>query len=592
MGDRRGASRGLRAYLPWLDLRAEGAPDLRADVLAALTVAVLTVPQALAYAVIAGVPPAMGLYAATVPTVVGSLFRSSRHVITGPSNALSLLTAAVIGELTVVEPATAAVALCLGVGLWQLIFGALRLGALVDYISRPVVQGYITGAAVLILATQLSLLTATDVPPGALPVRLAAWLSTLGQAHAPTVALSASTIVLVLALRRFAPRWPALLIALAAGLVASVALSLATRGVATIADAGAIPRALPPLSLPDASLALALWPGALACTVLSLVESTSVARDIASRTGQRLDSSTEFFGQGMANLAGAFFSAYPTSGSLGRSAVNERVGARSRLSGALSGVVMIGVLLLLAPLLDHVPLSVLAGMVVVVAFDLIDLPALGATLRAGRADAAALVVTVLGTWTLRLDLAIGLGVAISLMLFLHRARLLVVSELAVDRAGRLRELPPGATPERGTCEAVRVLHVEGTLFFGASGELRAAMEAALQEPELRVLLLRLKRTRGLDATTAAVLAETAERARAHGQTLLLAGLRPAALGVLQRTGASARVGEDNIFPTEPAWLLAVRRAMARASELAGEHACGDACPVRRFAAGLTDDDPD
>ncbi|MDD9935142.1 MAG: SulP family inorganic anion transporter [Myxococcales bacterium] len=575
----RGSRPGAPDYLPFRELLRYRSADLPRDALAALTVAVLTVPQALAYAVIAGVPPIMGLYAATVPTLIGSLARSSRHVITGPSNALSLVCASVIAGAVTADPVSAAIALCAAVGLWQLVLGGLRLGTLVDFISQPVVQGYITGAATLILLGQLPVALGTS----RVDAVAALGAGTLPALHTPSLAVGALSIGLVLLLRRLDRRLPAHLIALLVAVVASLVLGLRSRGVVTVADGGAIAAGLPPLTIPDAGLMRELMLGALACTVLSLVESTSVARTLAGRSGQRIDNSVEFFGQGLANLAGAFFGAYPTSGSLGRSALNERAGARTRLAGVLAGLIMLLVLLVAAPLLEHVPMATLAGLIVVVAFDLIDRPALRSTLRSGRADAAALCATLLGTWVLRLDLAIAFGVCISLMLYLRRARLLVVSELAVDGGGRLREVDPDERDEVRSCDAIRVLHVEGSLFFGASGELRAALDESFAHPGARVLVLRLKRTGGLDATTAGVLADAAERARVRDQTLVLAGLRADAMDVLTRTSALERIGADAVFPSQPGWFVAMRSALAYATRLVGDHACGDSCPVGRYA---------
>jgi SulP family sulfate permease len=474
------------------------------------------------------------------------------------------------------------VTMALMVGALQVAAGALRLGAVVDYISSPVVLGYITGAGVLIGAGQLHNLTHTSGPGGNLVTSLTGWVEVLGDASGLSVALGLGTLALVVLLRVVNRKIPGAIIAMSGGIAADLIFDLQGRGIMVVADISPVPAGLPPLTLPSLSLVNTLAPAAVAATVLSLVESSSLARSIAGHTGQKLSADAEFIGQGLANVAAAFTGGYPVSGSLSRSVLNEKVGARSRLAGVFAGVALIVVLLAAGPLVDHTPIACLAGLLLLVAWDLVDVPRIKEVFRTRWSDGLAFAVTMVGCWVMNLDKAIYLGVGISLVLFLRRARLLVVRDLAMDREGRLREVdvsdPAG---EFTTCDQIRVLHVEGSLFFGAAGELRDTLEEAARDPQLKALIVRVKRTSGLDATTADALSVVAEAMRARGQRLLLVGMRPQSMAALEGSGAAARVGRENLFPTQPTWFAAMRRAVARALEMLDEEQRAR-CPLARL----------
>jgi SulP family sulfate permease len=572
--------------LPLVDLARLQPGDLRADLLAALSITLLAVPQGIAYAMIAGLPPAMGLYAAMVPVIVGSLFRHSRFVVTGPTNAISLVVGSGIAMALVSgwDVVTVAVTLALMVGLFQLAAGLLRLGSLVDFISAPVVLGYITGAAVLIAVGQLHHLTGTEAGQGFVYGRVSGWIAGLSQIDAWSVGLSGGTAALMILIRRLDKRLPAALLSMAVGLVLSLVLDLQAQGVRIIADLAPIPQGLPPLSMPDLSLVRPLLGVAVACTVLSLVESTAVARSIASRRGDSLNMSTEFSGQGLANIAAAFFGGYPTSGSLARSALSDRMGARSRMAGVFSGLMMLLVLLTLGPVVDHTPVACVAGLLMVVATDLIDTARIRAVLHGGLEDRLGFIGTTLGCWVVPLDQAIYLGVGISLVLFLRRARLLVICRIGVDARSRLREAWNG--DEAQECPQVRLLHVEGAMFFGAAGELETALREATLNPEVEVLVLRLKRAQGLDVTSGDVLVRAASRLKEQGRRLLLVGMRPSAMVCLEQMGVVEAIGTEHFFPAQPAWFEAMDKALRHSLHHLPEHRCTD-CPLEAYLSTRT-----
>ena len=577
----------MKRFLPFLDLRAYQLRHLPRDLLASPSVTFLDIPQGVAYAMIAGLPPAMGLYAAALPAIVGALFRSSRHVVTGPTNAVSLLVGtAVAAEVAHggASPMTVGVTLAFMVGVVQFLAGLLRLDALADYISQPVVRGYISGAAVLILIGQLPNATGTVRVVGNPIQMIGGWLFSLSEVQLLAVLFTLGTIACVLYLRHFYPRLPAAILALGLSIVVARVFQLSDAGLQLVADLAPLPAGLPPFTVPHLDQWASLLPMALACAVLSLVESSSVARTLATKSGQQLDMAAEFSGQGLANIAAAFSGGYPVSGSLARSTLNQQAGAQSRLSALFCGLLMLTVLLFLGPVVNQTPIASLAGLLFVLASDLIDRDRIRMILRGTRGDRVAFLTTLVGTWLVPLDQAIYIGVGISILLFLRRARLLTIREMTISEKGRFREVDQEQEDQGQHCSAIRILNLTGPLFFAASGELQAAVERINVEPHIRVVILRIRQTQGLDITIASLLESSQRQLESSGKTLLVLGLRPDAMQLFEKTGIATRIGPANLFPAQSGWFTAMEAALRRALALAGGHSCGTHCP---FAAYLT-----
>lgn len=530
----------------------------------------MAIPQGIAYAMIAGLPPAMGLYAAFLPTIFGSLVRSSKHVVTGPTNALSLLVGTAVAGAAEADAIGTAMLLALMVGTIQVAAGFLRLGVLVDYISAPVVVGYITGAGVLIGVGQLHHLTESAKGSGTIVTKLSGWAAHLGDAHLLPVAVGIGTAAIILALRWWRRTLPGALIALALATAASWLFDLGGKGLKRVADLASIPEGLPALELPSFDGWHELMPIAVAGTVLSLVESSAVARALAGKTGQRLRLSTEFVGQGFANLAAGISGAYPTSGSLSRSALNEQSGAQTRLAGVFSGLLVGASLLFLGPVVDFTPISALAGLLVVVAVDLVDRPKIRSIMKSRRSDAIAFVATVIGTWVLPLDQAIYLGVGLSLFFYLRRARQLSIRRLDWAGDGNIVELSGQRTP---SCPKMRILQVDGQLFFGSASEIQAALEDAYLDPDAELIVLRVRRALGLDVTIASLIGQAASRLAAAGRRLVLVGVQPEARELLERVGVLAILGADNVYPPSEQLFGGLGRAIRSFHEAIPDHRC-------------------
>lgn len=539
-----------RLRLPCLDLRGTfDAATVRGDLAAALTTTVIAVPQGVAYASIAKLPPVMGLYAASLATMVAAFTRSSRHVLPGPTNAVSLLVGGAMGVTAGADPFVVATTLAVLVGLMQVGAGVLRLGAVVDFISRPVVLGYITGAGLLIGIGQLHKITRTAGGDGDVLNRFAVWFGDLAAASPLSVAMALGTTAAIVALRRLNRRLPGPMLVIGAATALVWALDLSGR-LETVRDLEPVTASLPPLTLPDWQLTAQLVPMAIAVTVLSLVESSSVGRAIAARTGQRLDSAWDFIGLGLGNVTAGLTGGYPISGSLSRSGLNEQSGAKTRMAGVYSGALMLLVLLLLGPAVNYTPTAALAGLLLVVAWDLVDRGRIAVTLRASWADRVTFLATMLGTWAMPLDKAVYLGVGLSLVFLLRQARMLTVKLQVLGPDAALH--PPHEAPA-GSDSGVHVLHLEGRLFFAVEGELRALIDDAAAHPALHTLVLRLRRTQGMDVTIATVLVEAAARLAEQDRRLLLTGLSLEAHALLARTNALAALGEARVFVRGQRW---------------------------------------
>src|SRR5512145_712746 len=425
MNDRRGSwVRRLSPFLLWWP--RVNRETLRGDLVAGLTGSIVVLPQGVAFATIAGLPPEYGLYTAIMPAVVAALFGSSWHLVSGPTTAISIVVYGAISPLA--EPGSPeylslVLTLTFMVGAIQLAMGLGRLGTLVNFISHTVVIGFTAGAAILIAASQLKNFLGISVPRGAsFSQTLGAVLAQAGDVSPYVASVGAVTLMVGILVRRYAPRFPYMIAAMLVGSLAGLALDrLFGPGVAEIRTVGALPGTLPPLSHPvlSAGTVRQLGGNALAITMLALTEAVSIARAIAVRSEQRIDGNQEFIGQGLSNIAGSFFSSYASSGSFNRSGLNYEAGARTPLAAAFAALFLTAVLLLVAPLAAYLPVAAMAGVLFLVAWGLIDFRHIRGIIRASRSETVILAATFLSTLLLDLEFAIYVGVILSLALYLR-----------------------------------------------------------------------------------------------------------------------------------------------------------------------------
>ncbi|TFH86073.1 SulP family inorganic anion transporter [Billgrantia azerbaijanica] len=513
-------------FMSWLGRQPPGA--LRHDAMAGLTGAVLVVPQGVAYALLAGLPPQYGLYTAIVPAALAALFGASKQMVSGPTAALSIALFATLqpfAEAGSGEFLTLALTLTFLAGAFQLLLGLARLGVLVDLVSHSVVTGFTAGAALIIATSQVpyALGLASLESSGFLDIwpRLVA---RLGDIRPDAALIAGFTLAASLAFRRWLPRWPGMLLSLVAASLLAAWLDPEQVEILRIAE---VPAGLPPLSAPDLSLDTLrlLTPGAIALGLLGLVEAAAIARAFAARAGERLDANQEFIGQGLSNLGGAFFSGYVSSGSFTRSGLNASAGACSPLAAVLSALLLVPLMLLAAPLLHHVPMAAMAGLLLLVAAKLVDRHGIREVLITSRSETAVLLITFFSTLLLALEFAIYFGVLASLALYLRRTTRPPVVECPLTHAPR--EIQQAV--EEPCCTVVRI---DGSLFFGACESVARRLER-LERPNLVILAAGIN---FIDLSGIHLLQRQARRCQARGGRLYLAWTKPDVMARLQRAG--------------------------------------------------------
>ena len=568
----------LVPFVSWI--RHYGRPHLKADLLAGLTVAVVAVPQSMAYALVAGLPLQYGLYASMVPTIVSCLWGSSAHLITGPTTAVSLAvfsTAHNLAPPMSMEYVGLVLFLCLLVGALQIVMGLARLGNLLNFVSHSVLLGFMAGAAVLIGFKQLSRLLGLSIADtGLFHEHLFSLIRNLHGTHMLTLLVGLVTIAILITLRKFRPRWPGSLLAMVlAGAVVAL-FDLDARGVAVV---GPIPRTLPPFSIPEGGWfhrLPELAPGVLAIAILGLVEAVSISRSIADRTRQRINVNREFIGQGLANISAAFFSGYPGSGSFTRSAVNLRSGARTPVSGIFSALTVLATVLLAAPLAAKLPLSALAGVLMLVAYDMVLKQDILRAVMATRGDAAVLGVTFLCTLMLNIEFAVHVGVLLSIGLHLAKTSHPSIYSVVPDRkTGKL------VGPVHGeTCCQMEIVNIEGSLFFGSAAFVLEDLQRRLRNrPFTANLLIRMRQVNTLDASGIHVLEVMLEETRRRGGSLYFSGVNHRVFEVIKNAGLLREVGETHLrTSTGSAIRLAMRENFCPAVCAACEYAVFQECP--------------
>jgi sulfate permease, SulP family len=527
--------------------------NLRSDLIAGLTVAVILLPQAIAYSLIAELPPQVGLYAAIVAAIIAALWGSSHHLQTGPTNAISLLVLATL--LPIAEPGSPAYVAAAGlmavmVGVLQLTMGLARLGMLVNFVSESVIVGFTAGAGVLISVNQLRHWLRLDFPSAHSLVETVEGLAShWPETHLPSLWLGLGVVALIVLMRRLTPKLPGPLIAMAAAAAVVAAFGLDRQGVKVI---GQLPRSLPPLAtLPvlDMDLIGQLSAGALAVAAIGLVEAMAIARSISSQAGQRLDSNQEFVGQGLANIACGFLSGYTTSGSFTRSAVNFKAGARSPLASVFSSLFVLIAMFVLAPLAVYVPRTALAGVLVVIAYGMVDRHEMVRIWRGTRGDTVIMFVTLLATLLLPLQFAVLSGILMSFARYIIKTSVpRVVPVLPDDTFIHFTH-----RPDRLPCPQLGILTIWGDLYFGAVSHVEDAILQHLRlNPDERFLLLRMHSVNQCDISGVHMLESVMRTVRERKGDLFFMKVHAPVLKLMTSTGFYHKLGADHFLGEDSA----------------------------------------
>jgi len=529
-------------------------PSLKADLLAGLSGSILWLPQGVAFALLAGLPPQYGLYAAMIPPALASLFGSSWHMIAGPTNAVAILLFASLGHLA--TPGSGdyirlVLAVTFLTGLFQFAMGLARLGTLVNFISHTVIVGFSTGAAILIATQQLKSFLGIPMPADASFIQtLRQTLLQLGHINPWVTAVGVFTIVSGLVAKRYLKKVPFMITATVAGSLAALALdAIFGHDVTGIRTVGALPAELPPFSIPDLSLDTMskVAPTALAVTILSLTLGISVGRTLGIKSGQRIDANQEFIGQGISNLAGSFFSSFASAGSFNRSAANYEAGAKTPLASVFSSIMLVGIVLLVAPLAAYLPLATVAGILFLIAYGLVDVRRMRSIFATSRSEAAVMIVTLLSALFLGLQTAIYAGVLLSLLLFLKQAAHPGIRDVKPEfRGGHYHFDADTGLPD---CPQLKMLRINGSIFFGAVEHVEDAFHRVDQErPGQRRMLIAASGINVVDISGAELLSREAARRQKMGGGLHFWFMKDAVYDVLKRGGYLKVIGQDNVLP--------------------------------------------
>ncbi|MEK7877410.1 MAG: sulfate permease [Pseudomonadota bacterium] len=540
---------------------------LRADVVAGILGAVIVLPQGVAFATLAGMPPEYGLYAAIVPALVAALFGSSWHLISGPTNAISIVVFSSMSVLA--EPGSAeyirlVLTLTLLTGVLQLAMGLARMGALVNFISHTVIIGFTAGAACLIFSSQMANFFGVEIERGSSFLEtLEQFVLHLDHVNPFVTAVGAVTLLSAIVVRRGRPGFPYMIVAILAGGAFAAALNIYfgvdKTGITTL---GALPHALPALSAPDLSFDAIrkTLPIALAVTILGLTEAVSIARAIAVKSGQRIDGNQEFIGQGLSNLVGSFFSSYACSGSFNRSGVNYEAGAQTPLSAVAAAVLLVPIIALVAPLAAYLPHAVIAAVLFIVAWGLIDLHHIRDILRTSRRETVVLLTTFFAALFAELEFAIYAGVILSLLIYLSRTSRPLVLDVKPDlEEGSYHFTADSGLPD---CPQLKMVRINGSLFFGAVDHVqRHLQEIDADNPQQKHVLIVASGINFIDMAGAGMLLNEARRRRRLGGGLYFYRLKDEALRILRRAGYAAEIGEENIFPVKIRAVSAIYRKL-------------------------------
>lgn len=566
----------LAARPDWVE-RVNGT-TLRRDFWAGMTGATVVLPQAIAFAAIAGLPPQAGFYTAMITPVVAGLLGSSWHAVSGPTTAISALVFGALSGAYAVGSAEfyqAAIVLALFVGAIQLIMGLLRLGALVDFVSHSVMTGFISAAALMIAISQIGAMLGLRLPRPEEPWQFVQALAeSIGTISWEAAGLAGLAILVAIAIRRFRASWPNYIIALA---VASGAGVLLVRAGADVATIGVIDQVIPRFGLPPLELQhfATLGSPALAIALVGLLEASAISRAIALRSGQDLDANREFVGQGTANMVGSFFHCYPGSASFTRSGVNYDAGAQTPLSSVFAAVALFLILLLVAPLFAYVPNAAMAGVIFLVALRLFDVNEIRHLLRHSKGESAVALTTFLAGLIVDLEFAIYCGVILSILLFVERSATPSLRVGVPDPSLPRRSFRPVSESGLPMCPQMIMSGLDGPLFFGSVAAIRREFrEFERRYPDQHTMIFNIRGVGQIDLPAAELLIEEAKRRKDRDGQLFVQTKIPRTIKQLKRFGVTPHLADRKVH-------LYKGDAIARAIPQLDRSIC-DRCTVRIF----------
>lgn len=528
----------------------------------------VAIPQSMAYAAIAGVNPIYGLFTAIIPTIIGALTGSSSFLITGPTNPTALVTASVLmGYADRSNYLEFVLALSVLAGLFKLIFGLFKLGSLTRYISNSVLVGFLTAAGVLIIAGQIgNLLGVTLARTSNLWDIFASLFKSLPDIDPLTLAVSAGSIVFLLLIRAINPKLPAGLITI---IIASLVVHFtgwSDQSIRLVSAYGLPEQIRLGFHIPQITWTefASLGISGAAVALFGLMETASITKAMSQMTGDRSDPSREMVGQGLASLIGGFFYCMPSSGSSSRTVINVVNGAKTRLAAIFSGLSVLIFILAASELIGYIPLATLAAVVVVSSAGLINFKLISLTWQSRIQSRVVMLVTLIAALILPLEYAIFLGVLSSILIFLGESSHVNLSYIVEDEDGQFVELPMERIKKHNP--QIAIVNVEGDLYFAAVEGLQNELENILQA-DLKVLILRFRRTHLLASTGVMALSQLIQSARQKGIHVLFCGVHEEILEPLKSAGLFSSVGGSHVFAANDHLLESTQLALEEAKRL-------------------------
>ncbi|MBN1257253.1 MAG: SulP family inorganic anion transporter [Planctomycetes bacterium] len=548
-----------------------------ADLIAGITIALVLIPQSMAYAQLAGMPPHYGLYAAFLPVIIAAMWGSSHHLSTGPVALTSLMVATVMvpfAQAGTEEFVSLAIFLSLLVGALRLLMGLFRLGYFLNLISHPVISGFTNAAALIIATSQINKLLGLDYTMSDFFLRdIAEVCRQITATHLPTLAVATGSIAVILGCKRFFPRLPSVLMAaiLATGAIFILGIQLApAAGTTTIEETavqvygiqvvGEIPSGLPKLAMPhmDLEMTWSLLPGAFMVMLIGFMEICSITRAISTHSHQRVDLNQELIGQGVSAIVGSFGQCCPTSGSFSRSALNFFTGGKTGMSSVFAGLFVLLTLLFLTPLLFYLPQATLAAIIIIAVLKLVDVSAMVRAWKVHWHDGLVAFFTFAATIFFAPDLVSGFLLGIGLAIYLHFHRSMKPKAVIADRHREDLKSKRFSSNTEIIRNIPKLYYDDSNLHFGNISLFEdEILEKLAQYPEACRIVILGQNLKEIDATGEDMLRNLSQRLDALGVKMVFVGLRPQVLAVLERTGLIALLGEENFFTSEEAALKAI-----------------------------------
>ena len=528
---------------------------IKADFFAGLTGAIIVLPQSVAFATIAGMPPEYGLYTAMVVPIIAALFGSSFHLVSGPTTAISIVVFAAVSKYAAPgseEFVALALTLTFLAGVYQLVFGLAKFGLLVNFVSHNVVIGFTAGAALLIASSQIPYILGIHIPRGEGFINT--WIdlySGVGEFNIYLLIVGLGTLVSAIIIKLVRPKFPYLLIGMFVGGFLAFYLSNFTDSIETV---GVMPAYFPPLSSPNFSLnsLKSLAPEAFAIALLGLIEASSIGRSIATKSNQRINPSQEFIGQGTSNIIGSFFSGYASSGSFTRTGVNFESGARTPLSAILAALFLMVIVLLVGPLISYLPYAAMAGIILIVAYNLIDFQSIKKTFTYSKSESVIFTATFLSTLLFELEFAIYLGVLLSLMLFIAKTSAPEVHTLAFGSppGEDIRKLQSIRKTPLVQCPQLKIIRIDMSIYFGSINHIQKQISQIVDNQRIYHILIVASGVNFIDLAGIEGLLIEHKRLKALNGSLYLVDVKSSTYEFMEKVNFINEIGRENFFESK------------------------------------------